>query len=73
MGALWAKNKIDSYTESDGTIVADSSTRVTTLSVAGDLAYSFQEYEPFVGLSYQYDQSSVNRAYCTKNIRKSPG
>jgi hypothetical protein len=55
IGALFGKSVIDSYTESNGTVVADSRTKVGTGVIAGDVAYSYKNYEPFVNLSYQYD------------------
>jgi len=55
VGALWAKSVIDSFTESDGTLVAKTRNRVGEGVIAGDVAYSYQNYEPFLNLSYQYD------------------
>jgi hypothetical protein len=55
IGALFGKSVIDSYTESNGTVVAESRTKVGTGVIAGDVAYSYKNYEPFVNLSYQYD------------------
>jgi len=55
VGALWAKSVIDSYTESNGAIVARSRNKLGSGSVAGDVAYSYKNFEPFVNVSYQYD------------------
>jgi len=55
IGALWAKSVIDSYTESNGTPVAQSRSKLGSGSVAGDVAYSYKNFEPFVNVSYQYD------------------
>ncbi len=57
VGLLYARSTIDEYTESNGATVLESSVRVGTISIAGDVAYSFNEWEPFVNLSYQYDYS----------------
>jgi len=57
VGASYASSKIDSYTESNGSVVADSRTRLSTVSLAGDIAYSYGDYEPFLNLSYQNDFS----------------
>jgi Autotransporter beta-domain len=57
LGALYATSVIDSYTESNGTVVAKSKNKSSTLSIAGDVAYSFQNYEPFLNVSYQRDLS----------------
>jgi len=35
--------------------VAESRIRVSTVSVAGDVAYLYGDFEPFLNLSYQYD------------------
>jgi len=57
IGTSYASSTIDSYTESNGTVVADSRTKVGTISIAGDVAYSYKDYEPFINLSYQNDFS----------------
>jgi len=65
IGALWAENELDSFTESNGTVVAKSNTKVSTGSVAGDVAYSYQNFEPFLNLAYQYDFSLTEIAVTT--------
>jgi hypothetical protein len=55
IGALYAKSVIDSYTESDMTVVAQTRNKVGSGSIAGDVAYSYKNFEPFLNLSYQYD------------------
>jgi len=55
VGALYAKSVIDSFTESNGTVVAERRNKLSEGSIAGDVAYSYQNYEPFLNLSYQYD------------------
>ena len=55
IGALYASSVIDNYTESNGAAVAESRTKVGTVSIAGEAAYSYQEFEPFINLSYQKD------------------
>lgn len=57
VGWLYASSNIDSYTESNGNLVAESRTKLTTASIAGNIAYSFKNYEPFLNLSYQRDIS----------------
>ena len=57
VGALYANSVINSYTESNGTAVGEDRTKVGTFSLAGDVAYSLQNYEPFLNLAYQYDFS----------------
>ncbi len=55
VGLLYASSKIDSYTESNGTVVADSRTKVSTANIAGDVSYIYGNFEPFLNLAYQYD------------------
>lgn len=55
IGALFGKSVIDSYTESNGAVVTESRTKVGTGIVSGDIAYSYNNFEPFVNLAYEYD------------------
>jgi len=55
VGFLYASSTIDSYTESNGTAVADSRTKVSTANIAGDVSYIYGNFEPFLNLAYQYD------------------
>ncbi len=55
VGMLFASSVINSYIESNGSIVEESRNKVGTVSVGGNVAYSFNEWEPFLTLSYQYD------------------
>jgi Autotransporter beta-domain len=55
VGFLYASSTIDRYTESNGTVVADSRTKVSTANIAGDVSYIFGNFEPFLNLAYQYD------------------
>ncbi len=55
IGTLYATSVIDGYTESDGTVVGDARSKVGTASVAGNIAYGYKNFEPFLNLSYQYD------------------
>lgn len=57
VGALFASSVIDSYTESNGTLISENRTKVGTVSIAGDVAYSFNHFEPFLNLAYNYDFS----------------
>ena len=55
VGFLYARSKIDNFTESNGAVVSERATRVGTFSVAADAAYSLGNFEPFLNVSYQYD------------------
>ena len=65
IGALWAKSVIDSYTESNGVVVARSRSKLGSGSIAGDVAYSYKNFEPFLNLSYQYDFELTDIAVTT--------
>jgi hypothetical protein len=55
VGVLHASSTIHSYTESNGTTVAESRTKVSSASIGSEIAYSMKEWEPFLNLAYQYD------------------
>jgi len=57
IGTLYATSVIDGYTESNGTVVSEARSKVGSASIAGDVAYGYKDFEPFLGLSYQYDFS----------------
>lgn len=58
VGAVYANSIIKGYTESNGATVATSRTKVSSVSIAGEAAYSIDEWEPFLNISYQYDYQS---------------
>ena len=60
-GITWLSSDLDDFTESDGTFVPGSTFRVGQVSVGGEAAYSYNEWEPYVG-------TTVNHAY-TKTRR----
>jgi len=55
IGTLYATSVIDSYTESNGTLVSEARSKVGSASIAGDIAYGYKNFEPFLNLAYQYD------------------
>ena len=57
VGALYASSVTESFTESNGTVVGENRTKVGSVSIAGDAAYSWKDFEPFVNLAYNYDFS----------------
>jgi autotransporter-like protein len=65
VGTLYATSVIDGYTESNGTVVSEARSKVGSASIAGDVAYSYKEFEPFLSLSYQYDFSLQNISAAT--------
>ncbi|NOG61640.1 MAG: autotransporter outer membrane beta-barrel domain-containing protein [Proteobacteria bacterium] len=54
-GMLYASSTIESFTESNGTLVAENQTRLSSVNIAGDIAYMYGNFEPFLNLVYQYD------------------
>jgi len=57
IGTLWARNTQESFTESDGTVNAEITSKLGTWSIGGDVAYSYGEWEPFVRATYERDYS----------------
>ncbi|MBL1141224.1 MAG: autotransporter outer membrane beta-barrel domain-containing protein [Proteobacteria bacterium] len=55
VGTLFASSVVDSFTESNGVVVAENRTKVGTMSIAGEVAHGFNNYEPFLNLAYNYD------------------
>ncbi len=58
-GFLFARNNEDGFTESNGTVVAKSRSKLNQWNAGGDVAYSYGEWEPFARLSYQNDYSQT--------------
>ncbi|MCF8184142.1 MAG: autotransporter outer membrane beta-barrel domain-containing protein [Polynucleobacter sp.] len=56
-GLLYARSLQKSFTESNGTAISQSITKLGQFSIGGDAAYSYAKYEPFVKLFYQNDYS----------------
>ena len=55
VGSVYAKSVIKGYTESNGVVVSDNRSKVGSVSIAGEAAYSMKEWEPFLNIAYQYD------------------
>jgi hypothetical protein len=55
IGYLFARSKTEAFTESDGTIIADRVNKFGQFRIGGDIAYSFQNWEPYVSAIYEYD------------------
>ena len=54
-GVLFAENETEAFSESDGTSVFERETTLGELAIGGDIAYSFSEFEPYLGVVYEYD------------------
>ncbi len=65
IGTLWAKHTIEAFVESNGTVVAESKSKLGQWSIGGDAAYSYGEWEPFVRATYERDYSLTTIAVTT--------
>ena len=54
-GLLMAREDIDGFTESDGTVVADNSVSLGQASIGGEAAYAWDTFEPYANALYSYD------------------
>lgn len=54
-GVMFARSKTERFTESNGTQVGERETRLGQFRAGGDLAYSFENWEPYITGIYQYD------------------
>ena len=54
-GLLVAREDIDGFTESDGTVVADNSVSLGQASIGGEAAYAWDAFEPYANALYSYD------------------
>jgi len=59
IGLLYAKDEQDAYIESNGIRVADFESELGQWNVGGDVAYSFNEFEPFARVLYSNDYSQT--------------
>jgi len=62
-GITWLSSDLDAMTESDGTFVAASVFRVGQLSLGGEAAYSYDEWEPYVGATMSHAYTKTRRAF----------
>ena len=60
-GVLWAQDKQDAFTESDGTAVGSSRFTLGRVKIGGELARTFGAFEPFVGatFSHAFNQTDI--------------
>jgi hypothetical protein len=56
-GLLYARSNQNSFTESNGTAVSKLTTQLGQFAIGGDVAYSFNKFEPFAKLIYENDFS----------------
>jgi hypothetical protein len=57
-GGMYAFSRNDTYTESDGTVVAGLKNKLSQISLGGEAAYSMGEFEPYISGTYSYDLMS---------------
>jgi len=67
-GAMFAKGTDEKFTESGGgtTItIAERMSEISQLSLGGEAAYAFDEFEPFVSATYNYDMTKTETEFLT--------
>jgi len=62
-GITWLSSDLDAMTESDGTFVPASTFRIGQLSVGGEAAYSYDEWEPYLGATLSHAYTKTRRAF----------
>ena len=62
-GITWLSSDLDAMTESDGTFVPASTFRIGQLSFGGEAAYSYDEWEPYVGATLSHAYTKTRRAF----------
>jgi len=58
LGFLIARDELDGFTESDGTVVPDRSSQLGRWSIGANAAYAWDAFEPFVNAIYEVDYES---------------
>ena len=54
-GLLVARDEVDGYTESDGTVVGENEVDLGQLRIGADAAYSWGSFEPFASAIFSHD------------------
>ena len=62
-GITWLSSELDSVTESDGSFVPASVFRIGQISLGGEAAYSYDEWEPYVGATFNHAYSKTRRLF----------
>ena len=62
-GVTWLSSELDGVTESDGTVVPDSAFRIGQFSLGGEAAYSYDEWEPYVGATFNHAYTKTRRRF----------
>ncbi len=63
LGALWAKDTQDAFTESDGTLNTRRSFKVGQWRIGGEAAYAWGAFEPYARATFQYDFTRTSVAF----------
>ncbi len=61
-GALWARDKQEAFTESDGTVASSSKFSVGRFNLGAEVARSFGVLEPFVSATYNHSFNQTRAA-----------
>jgi len=62
-GALVDKGEDEQFTESNGLVVSSVMSEISQLNVGGEAAYVIDEFEPFVGATYNYDMTKTETQF----------
>ena len=62
-GITWLSSELDAVTESDGSFVPGSVFRIGQVSLGGEAAYSYGEWEPYVGATFNHAYSKTRRQF----------
>ena len=62
-GITWLSSELDAVTESDGSFVPGSVFRIGQVSLGGEAAYSYGEWEPYVGATFNHAYSKTRRVF----------
>ena len=64
-GFMYAVSTDDSFAESNGTSIAKRKTKIGQLSVSGEAAYALEEFEPFIGATFNQDVTKTKTIFAT--------
>ncbi len=62
-GITWLSSELDAVVESDGSFVPGSVFRIGQVSLGGEAAYSYGEWEPYVGATFNHAYSKTRRLF----------
>jgi len=64
-GVMAAYATDEKFSESDGSTYAERDSDISQFNIGGEAAYAFDEFEPFVGATYNYDMTKTEVVFAT--------